>query len=341
MLASGIGKGRLTKDIKQRDPVRFDGTFATLSSEFTIEQLAKQAGVTLPTGATVRMPSIDTSDLPPVNPGVVDGIKAACLAHYGHVGPRFAAWLAGCDQDKVKKALDERLETLTYWWLGSEETTDRPIQPSQRRAWRVFALLWLVLDLMYEADILTYAGCAADGISVRDKVMDAIEWGFWNFNGTGAAETLDTAAHATDALLAWLQNNPAKVRFIGDRERAGFDGIDAWYDQTTVYLPTASFAKLCGLCGTSPKVVIGELKKREMLQMRQGGWTHHKIPSVGLQQHYRITFTIGAHSTFTDSARTAGAGSPGKPRARVQRVRKIRWKGAKGARKGAPTDRGR
>jgi hypothetical protein len=158
------------------------------------------------------------------------------------------------------------------------------LAPAQQRAKRVFALLWLSLEISRDAAL----------IPKTSPVRDVIAWAWSNFLGSREAETLSPEAQSVDDLLLWLKTNPSQcVRTGADW---GHD-ILAWYDSTTVYIPKASLMRIPCISSSSERAVAEELRRRGLLieaaRKDRKEYIHGFIPGgPGHVRHYRLAYRI-------------------------------------------------
>lgn len=269
LLASEAGKGRMKQDGAARKIIMWR-TVVTLSSEKPLSTLMREAGDKQLAGASVRMPSVDVSQLDRIDPADAQAIKTAAFNNYGHVGPAFVRELMRQGVDPA--ALKERIDRCQALLAGNDG------HPIRLRAARVFAMLWVVGDIMREAKIISASA---------DDVKRVVSWGWNSYLSTPDAGSLDPGKDGADILLQWLVSNPGKVRSLNETE-AGYQETVAWCDGETVYFPTNSFSKIPDL-PTGSGAIIKELKARGLIiPASEKNDAHNYIPSKGKIRHYRI-----------------------------------------------------
>lgn len=289
-LAGGTGKRRMSANLTERRVSEWI-TFATLSSETDMSAYAREVGTTLVTGGDVRMPTVDVSELVPIDPSAAQAIAAGAADHFGHIGPVFidALFQLGFVDDPAK--LRARIEHYRVQLAGADS-------PAAARAAQAFAVL------LVAGEVLESAGLVPASVDFGAPV----DWAWRQFMDSESARRLDTAADGVEALIHWCQTNPAAVRRTHDHAPHGSQPILAWFDDACVYLPSRSVEKIP--LPTTWKALRGELKRQGKLITANGrNWTHDRIPGLnGKTPHYRIDVRLRAESADSHTESIVDAG---------------------------------
>lgn len=284
--ASGMGKKRLRAQ-KGGEVVRQNSTywagFLTVSSEKALSVVAYEAKQTRLTGSAVRMPTVDISNVKPIDPPEANRLRQIMTNNYGHVGPKLVRHLldrglGGADGPAtIQKEITRVAKTLV----------DGETNPATVRAAEVFAILAVTGTYLIEADLLP-------GVVSAD-IDRCVAWGWNSFLASTDSRVLKTGQNAVDELMAFLMTNPGRVKSTLDQ--TGGQEVIAYYDQSepVVYLIDQNLAKIGISAGVT--TLIQELKNQKKLLKSGDRWIFKHIPRIGPLQHYRLELQLGGTDT--------------------------------------------
>jgi hypothetical protein len=270
-LASGVGKGRMRADATLRASYRWT-TFALLSAERSVEDAVRRAGAQWQAGMAVRVPDVDVTGVNrAVDRATLDAI-GGIEAHYGHAGPAFVRALVGDGLHRQADALRQRALRTAQTIAGEGADSARV------RAATAFG-------------VLLVAGEIAKGYAILPPSLDvtgAVKWAWKQFAGSSDAVALKPEDQAVASLRLWLaQRWDSSVRRVD--ATSGPKETLAWYDDDTVYVPTALIAEACG--GALKEQEIGRILDETGLLSRRGSDKRRAVkyvPKVGAIQAYAL-----------------------------------------------------
>jgi hypothetical protein len=303
MLAEGVGKQRMTADIKERE-LKSWSTFAMVSSEIPISKLYENSGESARVGLTARLADINVDDYAQLPDAEYDQMKKIIEENYGWTGPAF-----------VKHMIDSGLDPATVRdeiLANSSSLAGSGASPLVRRAAGVFGVLMVVGELLGAAKLLP-AGVTHGEVSRRIRVV-------WeDYKASEVAEVLDPTAQAITILQENLRADMGNtVHSIDEQADRKSKATLAWYepirdDSDTGYNafgdnkkhteaskqlpPTTFFVRKDSLVRLSGGK-LGEGKVRKALEAagilqrpNHGETIHHRyVPNVGAVNAYKLVF---------------------------------------------------
>ena len=231
-LASGVGKGRMTGDAKQRASHTWS-TFVILSAEKSLEERIRGDGAEWAGGMAVRIPDIDITGVDrAVDHAILERIKAVDK-HFGHAGPAFVEALiaAGLHQqgDELRARIDKTARLISG--PGGDGKHDRAAIP--------FA-------------VMATAGALAQQFGILPASVDigrAIRWAWERFAGSTDAVALDPETQAITNLRAWIAErwgSSIHATVPDDNGRLPMRDALGWHDEDAVYIPTQRLVEAAG-----------------------------------------------------------------------------------------------
>jgi hypothetical protein len=221
MLAGNVGKRRMAADGATRERHSWS-TFVLLSSELSLEEKITADGGEWTAGMAARIPDVDVTGVNrQVDRHILDRIEAIDV-HFGRAGPAFVRELiaAGLHQ----RPGDLRATILEHAIRIAGQEADS----ATRRAAQPFAV------------VLT-AGKLAQSLGLFPDTADVdetVRWAWDRFKQSSDAVALDPEEQAISAIRAYIAERwGASIQRVDDEQRPR-DAV-GWYDDTTVYLPTA------------------------------------------------------------------------------------------------------
>jgi hypothetical protein len=291
LLAGNVGKQWMRADSTLQIPYAWR-TCIVMSGETSLEEKIRGDGGQWTGGMAVRFPDIDLSNVnAAVDKSTLRSVNEISQ-HYGHAGPEFVRCLIECGLHREAAALKQQVLDLAAKLAGDEA------KGATTRAAIPFALMIVAGELAKEFSILPATA----------EVREAVEFAWWSFSASSGAAVLDPDEHAIDALRAFIAerwNVTIKsidgLHGLNNREACG------WYDNDTVYLPTAHFREALG----------GLVKEQRFARMlRDGGLLSHTdkgrlqvkyIPNVGSVLAYALRRDhFGHQEQSTHFARSGG-----------------------------------
>jgi putative DNA primase/helicase len=189
-LAGEAGKARLNREAKARRP-RTWRTFILSNGEVDVATMAAKAGIRLPAGAAVRLPSVPVPQGGAAWPnlhGAADfaafmtGLHGAMKSHHGHAAPAFIAKLAEAmeaEPDELKELVSNRREYFAKRLPADAEAQARDVA-------RRFALVATAGELATAWGILPWP----EGEATRAAEAMMAAW-LASRGGAGAGEDAD------------------------------------------------------------------------------------------------------------------------------------------------------
>jgi hypothetical protein len=273
LLAGNTGKARMTAGGVLRPLVTWS-TFVLTSGEQTLEQKIRGDDGQWSSGMAVRFSNIDVSGVDPkVDAKTLTEIDAI-FRHHGHAGPAFVERMIAQGWHHDPRPLLQLISNETRRLAGADADSARV------RAARPLA-------------IVAVAGAAAVAFDIVPKELDigtATDWAWSQFEGSREAEALDSEQRAIDNIRLWSAERwDSSIKRIEPLSR--FNGRDAvaWYDNTTIYVPTARIAEAAGNVLNAQALGI-LLDKQKLLATRRDErrialqW----VPGVGPVQAYAL-----------------------------------------------------
>jgi hypothetical protein len=262
MIAGGAGKQRMGADATLRTGYSWL-TFAIVSCECSLEEKIRAEGGEWRAGMAVRFVDIDVAE---VNRRVdndtfrqIDKINH----NYGHAGPAFIRGLIEQGLHSQTQEITDRVVRTAHKLAG--ENADS----AQLRAALPFA--WLLI-----------AGRLATAFKLlpeHTKVEQAVGWAWERFTKSTDALALDPETQALANLSRYIAERwGATIQSVEpsfstiNREQVG------WYDQDTVYVPTARIGEATGNVMKASNV--GAMLNRRGLLSKKPGPDRYTIPYV-------------------------------------------------------------
>ncbi|MCD1644527.1 DUF927 domain-containing protein [Aurantimonas coralicida] len=286
MLREGRGKGRMTTDASAK-PVATWRTGFLLSSERTIEHIVTRAGDSLLPGATVRIMEVDVSNADQCSRDVMNTIDSVS-AHFGHVGPRFAEYVAShTNPDDLRASIAAHQIALA----GAEAST------IQRRAAYTLAALWETGRIMKAANLIpadveidvtihrVWEAQRQSLVNRLDPVEEAIcklQENLASRKGLDVIEILNQDEYRTRPVVAWYED--AETQGMNPNEVSGCP---------TYYVATDKVLELSGDTVTL-QTIRKRLKELGFLIEAEGknkAWD--RVPGLrggGKWRNYRLRF---------------------------------------------------
>jgi Domain of unknown function (DUF927) len=246
-LASGVGKARMTVDLKLRRPIRW-ATFILLSCETSLERKIRGDGGEWLGGLPARFADIDCSDVNRKVPQATIAAIGGICSHYGHAGPafvrRFKAERLHHNPDDLRQRILDKASKLA----GIDPPGVRT------RAALSFALLSICGTLAQELGVLPQAIDIATAVAwAWDRFVVSSDAGALDPEQQAEANLRRYVAERRDITIKKTEPSPSDPR--NNRDAVG------WYDDKAVYIPVDRIFDAAG-------AVLSERAIGRMLQVR-------------------------------------------------------------------------
>jgi hypothetical protein len=282
MISGGSGKPRGKQgDALRRTPTW--RTFAFLTAEFSVRQLAEQSRGTVSVGFDVRAIDIDASCaawLPD------DTFKAlmAVRRHYGHVGPILAKHVAQSTAEDWRDRIEQR----------SRELVNDPEAPQMKvRAASVLAVLQVTGEA-YEA--LGFVPLGAVKSLIKRTWRRYVD----SEASAGLSPVELAAENLKNTLHGRMDSDVLPRDGVGTGERYGKEAI-AYYERdlkedgtTWFFVPIGNLAKLANT-SLKTRVLVKELQERgDVIPAGDKNIAWNQISRALPLRHYRLRYTAEA-----------------------------------------------
>jgi hypothetical protein len=229
-IASGVGKARMNADASMKRP-HIWSTFAFLSGESSLEEKVRNDGGQWSPGMAVRIPDVDVTGVNrAVEQAIIDRIQHV-RRNYGHSGPAFIGALIQHDLHREPGALKDQIIEAARRLAGLE------VDSAVIRAAMPFALLAVAGSLAQEFGILP----------AEAKIEGAVSWAWDRFKSSSDALVLHPAEQAIANIRAWVAERwNVTIKPVSSNDGLNNREAVAWYDETTVYLPTRRTREAAG-----------------------------------------------------------------------------------------------
>jgi hypothetical protein len=241
-LAGGVAKRRMDKP-GQLLPTDTWSTFVLLSSELSLREKIVGDGGQWTGGMAARVLDVNVAS---VNPAVaaetmalIDGIHA----HYGHAGPLFVGELIAHGMHREPERLRQKIITIARELAGKQSNS------AEARAAEPLAIVYVGGQFGIQFGLLPLA---------EDALLEAVQWAWHRFRESLEASVLDPATQIVPNLRRWLAERwgvtckPVDAGNPSVRSAVALPGLNnreaiAWYDDTTVYIPSGRLVEAAGV----------------------------------------------------------------------------------------------
>jgi hypothetical protein len=274
-LAGNAGKSRMRADATMRQSYSWS-TFAVLSGESSLEDKVRADGGNWTGGMAVRFADIDLTGVSHTVPADQLDRLRKISAHYGHAGPEFVRRIFETGLQREAAALKDKVLRAASNLAGAGA------QSAKIRAAVPLALLSIAGQLAQSLGVLPAAA----------KVRERVEWAWKRYASSSGAMVLEPEEQALEALRTYIHErwnvtlkNTLAETGVNNREAIG------WYDNNTVYLPTARLREACKEV-LKEQYIAQVLRDRDLLSQQgdaaKGRIAVRYVPKIGHVQSYAL-----------------------------------------------------
>jgi hypothetical protein len=228
-LAGNTGKTRMRADATLRQSYSWS-TFGVLSGESSLEDKVRGDGGAWTGGMAVRFADIDLTGVSRAVPADQLDRLRQISTHYGHAGPEFVRCLFEAGLHRETAALKDKVLKAASSLAGEGAHS------AKIRAAVPLALLSVAGQLAQTLGVLPAA------VKVRERVA----WAWGRYANSSGAMAFDPEDQAIEALRTYVHER-WNVTIKSTKAETGINNRETigWYDEKTVYLPTARLREAC------------------------------------------------------------------------------------------------
>ena len=304
LLASGVGKARMTASATMRDSYSWS-TFALLSAEASLEEKIRSDGEAMKGGQAARFPDIDVTGVNgQVSRTTLEKIDAVQI-HYGHAGPAFVEALIRDGKHKIASNIREAVATIASRLAARKDADDKKkgdgmLDGGLVRAAQPFALMYIAGGMARDYGILPS----------NVDVAGAVTWAWDRFRSSNEAVALDPEKQAVMNIRRWVAERwNTSIHWLEATDRPIRDAL-AWWDDNAVYIPDARICEAAG--GALKENQIAKVLSEAGFIAKRKSPTHSFIsyvPRVGPLKAYALSRKhFGRNSEEPDTLKVVNGG---------------------------------
>jgi hypothetical protein len=260
-------------------------TFVLLSSELSLREKIVGDGGQWTGGMAARVLDVNVAS---VNPAVaaetmalIDGIHA----HYGHAGPLFVGELIAHGMHREPERLRQKIITIARELAGKQSNS------AEARAAEPLAIVYVGGQFGIQFGLLPLA---------EDALLEAVQWAWHRFRESLEASVLDPATQIVPNLRRWLAERwavtckPVDAGNPSVRSAVALPGLNnreaiAWYDDTTVYIPSGRLVEAAGVL-LSETAIARNLDRNGFVARRTSDQriAVRSVPNIGKLDAYAL-----------------------------------------------------
>jgi hypothetical protein len=283
-VAGGVAKRRMDKPGRLLATETWS-TFLLLSSELSLREKVVGDGGQWTGGMAARVLDVDVAS---VNPAVATeklALISGIHAHYGHAGPLFVEGLIRHEMHHQPERLRQRITSIASELAGKQSNS------AQVRAAEPLAIIYVTGLFAIQFGLLPLA---------EDALREAVQWAWHHFRESPDASVLDPATQIVPNIQRWVAERwdvTCKPVGTGDpsvRSAVAQPGLNnreavAWYDDTTIYIPSGRLVEAAGVL-LSETAIARHLDRSGLLARRASDQriAVRYVPNIGKLDAYAL-----------------------------------------------------